>query len=49
MVCKHEDSLERELALAVVEEIFERGSEQVDHHDVVVALDAKPMYVWDSH
>lgn len=49
MVCKHEDSFEGELALAVVEEVLETGAEQVDDHDVVVALDAEPVHIRDAH
>ena len=49
MVSKHEDSFETELAFAVIEEVLEAWPEQVDHHDVVVALDAEPVYVWDTN
>jgi hypothetical protein len=34
----HDDSLDGETATAVVEEILERGTQQVDHKDVVKAF-----------
>ena len=49
MIGEHKHGLERELALAVVEEIFEAWPEQVDHHHIVVALDAEPMHIWNAH
>ena len=49
LVSEHEDGFETKLALAVVEEILKTRSEQVDNHDVVVALDAKPMHIWDTN
>jgi len=48
LVSKHENGLERELALAVVEEVFERRPQQVDHHDIVVAFDAEPVDIRNS-
>ena len=48
LVCKHQNSFEREFALAVVEKVLETGSEQVNHHHVVVALDTEPVDVGDA-
>jgi hypothetical protein len=45
---KHEDCLQREFALAVVEKVFKRGPKQVDDHYVVVTLNTEPMDVWDA-
>lgn len=48
LVSKHEHGLERELALAVVEQVLEGGTEQVDYHYVVIAFDPKPVHIWNS-
>jgi hypothetical protein len=42
LVCEHEDGLERELAAAASEEIFETAAEQIHDHDVVLAFDTIP-------
>ena len=49
LVGEHEDGFETKLALAVVEEILKTRPEQVDNHDVVVALDAEPVHIWDTN
>ena len=49
LICKHEDSLEGELPLAVVEEVFQTRSQQVNDHHIVVAFHAEPVHVWDSN
>ena len=49
LVSEHEDGFETKLALAVVEEILKTRPEQVDNHDVVVALDAEPVHIWDTN
>lgn len=42
LISKEQDGLERELAVAKVEEVLERGSKKVDDHGIVVALLAVP-------
>jgi hypothetical protein len=42
LIGKEEDGLEGELAVAKVEEIFERGAEEIDDHGIVVAFGAEP-------
>jgi hypothetical protein len=42
LVGEQQDRLQRELAVAEVEEVLERGAEQVQDHGVVVALGAEP-------
>lgn len=42
LVGEQQDRLERELAVAEVEEVLERGAEQVQDHGIVVALCSKP-------
>lgn len=49
LVCEQEHSLERELAVAKVEEVFERGSEEVQDHGVVVTFRAVPPHKGDAH
>ncbi len=48
LVSQHKDSLERELALAVVEEVLKGGAKKIDDHHVVVSLNAEPMNIRDA-
>lgn len=48
LIGQQEDCLEGELAVAEVEEIFERRSEEVENHGVVVTLGAEPADEWDT-
>merc|ERR1712166_500181 len=45
LISQHEDGLQGELAFAVVEQVFERGAQQVNNHDVVVSLNAEPVHI----
>jgi hypothetical protein len=52
LICKEEDGLEREMPVADLEEIFQGGSEEIDDHDVIVALLAgvhDPGNTWPAH
>ena len=49
LIGEHEYGFEGKFALAVVEKVFKTGAKQVNHHDVVVALYAKPVDVWDAN
>jgi hypothetical protein len=49
LVSEHEHSLELELALAVIEEVLERGTQQVNDHHIVISFHAEPMNVWNSN
>ena len=42
LVGQKQDSLEGELPVAEVEQVLQRGAEQVENHGVVVALRSKP-------
>jgi hypothetical protein len=42
LVGEEEDGLQRELAVAEVEQVFQAGAEEIEDHGVVVALGAKP-------
>ena len=44
LIGEQEDGLQRELAVAEVEEIFQGGTEQIEDHGVVVALGAEPAH-----
>ena len=48
LVGEQEDRLERELAVAKIEQVLEARSEKVHDHGVVVALDAVPAYERDA-
>jgi len=45
LIGQHEDGLQGELAFAIVKQVFERGAQQVNNHDVVVSLNAKPVNI----
>ena len=47
LIRQHEHCLDRELAAAEIEEVLQAGTEQVDHHHVVLALDAIPPQIGD--
>ena len=49
LVGEQQNRLEGELAVAEVEEVLERGAEQVEHHGVVVALGAEPSHKGDAN
>ena len=42
MISKEKDGLQAELAVAEVEKVFERGSEEIDNQRIVVAFGAEP-------
>ena len=48
LVSKHQNCFHRKLSFAVIEQVFERRPEQINDHDVVVTLYAKPVHVWHS-
>lgn len=48
LIGEEQDGLQRELAVAKVEEILEGGTEEVQDHGVVVALGAKPAHEGDT-
>ena len=48
LISEHQHSLEGELSLAVIEQVLQTGSQQINNHDIVVTLDAKPVNVRDS-
>lgn len=46
LICKEKDSLQAQLALAEVEKVFERRTEEIKDHRVIVAFSAEPAYEW---
>lgn len=48
LVCQHERCLEAELPVAEVEEILQTRAQQVQDHDIVVALHSVPFDVWNA-
>ena len=48
LVGEQQHGLERELAVAEVEEVLERRAEQVEHHGIVVTLRAEPSHKRDA-
>lgn len=48
LIRQQEDGLETEFAVAEVEQVFERGTQEVENHGVVVALGAEPSDEWDA-
>lgn len=49
LVGEQENRLERELAVAEVEEILQTGAEEIQNHGVVVTLSAEPADEGDTH
>jgi hypothetical protein len=49
LIGEQEDGLQRELAVAEVEEIFQRGTKQIEDHGVVVALGTEPAHERDTN
>jgi hypothetical protein len=49
LVCEEENGLEAEFAVAKVEEVLERGAEEVENHGIVIALGAEPSYKGNTH
>jgi hypothetical protein len=48
LVSEQENCLEREFAVAKVEEVLEGGTQKVDDHRVVVAFGTEPPDKWDT-
>jgi hypothetical protein len=49
LISKHKHCFERELAFAVVEEVLETGTQEIDDHHVVVSFNSEPVDVWNSN
>ena len=49
LIGEHEHRLERELSLAVVEQVLKRRPQQINDHHVVVSFNAEPVDVWDPN
>ena len=49
LISQQENGLQAELAIAEVEQIFERRAQKVKHHGVVVALSAEPPDKWHTN
>jgi hypothetical protein len=49
LIGEKQHGLERELAVAEVEEVFERGAEQIKDHGIVVTFCAEPSHEWNAH
>jgi hypothetical protein len=47
LIGQEQNGLQRELAVAKVEEVFQTGSEQIENHGIVVAFGSKPTDEWD--
>lgn len=48
LICEEQHGFDREFAVAKVEEIFQAGAQQLHDHDIVVALHAKPLDLWNA-
>jgi len=49
LICQHKNGFQTELAIAEAEEVLQGRPQEVDHHDIVVALDSIPMHIWDAY
>jgi hypothetical protein len=48
LLCYHDDGLDGELPVAVVEKVLQAGAKQVNDQDVVEALLSEVVHVWDA-
>jgi hypothetical protein len=48
LIGEHKHCLEGKFALAVIEQIFKTGAQEVNDHHVVVTFDSKPVNIWDA-
>jgi hypothetical protein len=48
LISKHEHSLQRELSAAVVEQVLKARPKKIDHHDIILPLNTKPLQVWNA-
>lgn len=49
LISQEKNGLQRELSVAEVEEVLQAGTEEVEHHGVVVALSSKPADKGNTH
>jgi hypothetical protein len=48
LIGQHQDCLEREFTLAVIEQVLKAGTQKIYDHDIVVTLDSEPMNIRDT-
>jgi hypothetical protein len=48
LIGEEQDGLQGEFAVAEVEEILQRGTEQIQDHGIVVTLGTEPAHEWDT-
>ena len=48
LVSKHEHSLKRELPTAIVEQVLEARTKKINHHHIILPLNAVPLQVWNA-
>ena len=48
LIGEEQNGLQGELAIAEVEQILQTGSEEIEHHGIVVTLSSKPTNEWDA-
>jgi hypothetical protein len=49
LVCQEEDGLQREFAVAEVEEVLQAGAEEIEDHGIIVTFGAEPANKGDTH
>jgi len=49
LIRKHQHGFERELSLAVVEQVLEGRTEQIDDHNVVVTFNSEPVHIRNTN
>ena len=48
LICQEQDSLQRELPVAEVEQILQTGAEKVKDHGIVVTFGSEPTHEWNT-
>lgn len=49
LISEHKNWFQTEFSFAVVEKILKGRTKEINDHDVIISLDAKPMNIWNSN
>lgn len=48
LICKHQNRLQGQFPIAVVEQVFQAWPKEINNHDIVIALNSKPFEMGDT-
>ena len=49
LICQHQDSFELKSSSAIIEKVFERRTEEIENHHIVISFNAVPPNIRDAH